>query len=169
VALDLLAHTLLPLRETGILWLWRGDEFIYFEKKTYVLVEYGYSAINILKEHNVTVLCIPSYDLFKPWKWVLLFHELGHTLFDIEREAFIKEFRRRIMPLLKQLAPTSFNREHAVLRIWEQYWLGEFVSDLYGVSLGGPAYTYAFMIEVFNSNPSGYRETHPSLDSRVYL
>jgi len=135
----------------------------------YVLVEYGYSAINILKERNVIVLCIPSYDLFKPWKWVLLFHELGHVLFDIEREAFIKEFRRRIMPLLKQLAPTSFNREHAVLRIWEQYWLGEFVSDLYGVSLGGPAYTYAFMIEVFDSNPSGYRETHPSLDSRVYL
>jgi len=32
--LDLLAHTLLPLRETGILWLWRGDEFIYYERKT---------------------------------------------------------------------------------------------------------------------------------------
>ena len=32
-ALDLLAHTLLPLRETGVLWLWRGDEFIYYERK----------------------------------------------------------------------------------------------------------------------------------------
>ena len=34
VALDLVVHTLLPLRENGVLWLWRGDEFIYYEKKT---------------------------------------------------------------------------------------------------------------------------------------
>jgi hypothetical protein len=36
----------------------------------YVLVEYSYAAINILKEHDIVVLCIPSYDLFKPLKWV---------------------------------------------------------------------------------------------------
>jgi len=36
VALDLLVHTLLPVRKTGILWIWRNDEFIYFEKKTMV-------------------------------------------------------------------------------------------------------------------------------------
>ena len=33
-ALDLIVHTLLPVRETGVLWLWRGDEFIYYERKT---------------------------------------------------------------------------------------------------------------------------------------
>jgi len=32
--LDLLIHTLLPVRENGVLWLWRGDEFIYYERKT---------------------------------------------------------------------------------------------------------------------------------------
>jgi len=32
-ALDLISHTLLPIRENGVLWLWRGDEFIYYEKK----------------------------------------------------------------------------------------------------------------------------------------
>jgi len=32
-ALDLIAHTLLPIRETGVLWLWRRDEFIYYERK----------------------------------------------------------------------------------------------------------------------------------------
>ena len=32
-ALDLIVHTLLPVRETGVLWLWRRDEFIYFEPK----------------------------------------------------------------------------------------------------------------------------------------
>jgi len=36
VALDLISHTLLPIRESGVLWLWKGDEFIYFEKKTMV-------------------------------------------------------------------------------------------------------------------------------------
>ncbi|MEM4827585.1 MAG: hypothetical protein QXK07_06050 [Desulfurococcaceae archaeon] len=33
-ALDLLAHTLLPVRETGVLWLWWRDTFIYYERKT---------------------------------------------------------------------------------------------------------------------------------------
>jgi hypothetical protein len=32
-ALDLIVHTLLPVRESGVLWLWRGDEFIYYESK----------------------------------------------------------------------------------------------------------------------------------------
>jgi hypothetical protein len=103
-------------------------------------------------------------------KWVILFHELGHALFEAKRGVFIREFRKRIMSLLKQLTPTSFSREriNLVLSIWERYWLEEFASDLYGVALGGPAYIYAFMIEVFNSNQSEYIETHPSLDSRIY-
>jgi len=33
VVLDLLIHILLPIRETGVLWIWKGDEFIYYEKK----------------------------------------------------------------------------------------------------------------------------------------
>jgi len=33
IALDLLVHTLLPVRENGVLWLWRNDEFIYYERK----------------------------------------------------------------------------------------------------------------------------------------
>jgi len=32
-ALDLLVHTLLPIRENGGLWLWHNDEFIYYERK----------------------------------------------------------------------------------------------------------------------------------------
>jgi len=33
-ALDLITHTLLPLRENAILWLWHQDLFIYYEPKT---------------------------------------------------------------------------------------------------------------------------------------
>ncbi len=32
-ALDLLVHTLLPIRENGILWAWHNDIFIYYEPK----------------------------------------------------------------------------------------------------------------------------------------
>ena len=32
-ALDLVVHTLLPLRENEVLWLWRGDEFLYWDSK----------------------------------------------------------------------------------------------------------------------------------------
>jgi len=32
-ALDLVVHTLLPVRRTGVLWLWWGDVFIYYERK----------------------------------------------------------------------------------------------------------------------------------------
>ena len=35
IALDLLVHTLLSIREPGVLWLWHGDEFIYFERKSF--------------------------------------------------------------------------------------------------------------------------------------
>jgi len=34
IALDLIAHTLLPLRENAILWLWHNDLFVYYEPKT---------------------------------------------------------------------------------------------------------------------------------------
>ena len=34
VALDLLVHTYLPLRENEVLWIWRGNEFIYWDNKT---------------------------------------------------------------------------------------------------------------------------------------
>ncbi len=34
VALDLIVHTLLPLRENEVLWLWHQDTFIYYIRKT---------------------------------------------------------------------------------------------------------------------------------------
>ena len=36
VVLDLLAHTYLPLRENEVLWLWRGNEFVYWDNKNRV-------------------------------------------------------------------------------------------------------------------------------------
>ena len=145
------------------------EDYSIGELSLYVLAEYSYSAINILRNRNTIVFCVPVYDLFKPWKWVLLLHEIGHILFDIKSEIFVNEFRKRILPLLKQLAPTGYRHLVQVLRLWEQKWLKELIADLYGVALGGPSYTYAFLIEVFSSNPASPAVTHPSLDSRIHI
>jgi len=138
--------------------------------RLYTFIEYAYSTITILDKYGIIAFCVPSYDMLKPWKWVLLLHELGHIMFNIRKDFFTREFREKILPMLRELAPISIRREvTALLSIWEQNWLKELISDLYAVATGGPAYTYAFMVEVFESNPSQYTLTHPSLDSRIYV
>ena len=152
-----------------------NDARTYFNElsnlKLYTLIEYAYSAIAILLKYRVMVFCVPSYDVLRPWKWALLLHELGHTAFITRRDGFIKKFRDKILPILRELAPTSLKEEDIAryLRTWEQNWLKELISDLYGVAIGGPAYTYTFIIEVFEDNPARYAFTHPSLDSRIYI
>ena len=54
-ALDLLVHTYLPLRENEVLWLWKGNEFIYWDNK------------------NKTFRCLYSEKLSK------LLQRLGYT------------------------------------------------------------------------------------------
>jgi len=138
--------------------------------KFYTFIEYEYSTITILDDYNVIAFCTPSYDILKPWKWTLLLHEIGHAMFNAKIDVFIMKFREKILPILRDLAPSSIRTQVAAyLKLWEQEWLKEFISDLYGVTVGGPAYTYAFMIEVFESDPAEYASSHPSLDSRIYL
>ena len=138
--------------------------------KFYTFIEYEYSTITILDDYNIIAFCTPSYDILKPWKWTLLLHEIGHTMFNAKIDTYVMKFREKILPILRDLAPSSVRTQVAAyLKLWEQKWLKEFVSDLYGVTVGGPAYIYAFMIEVFESDPAQYAPTHPSLDSRIYL
>jgi len=65
-ALDLLIHTYLPLRENEILWLWKDNEFIYWDNK------------------NKTFRCLHSEELSKLLKklgyskGILAWHILGH-------------------------------------------------------------------------------------------
>lgn len=135
-----------------------------------VLIEHEYAAIDILKNENTIIFCIPIYDIFRPWKWSLLFHEMGHAFFREKKKFFIQIFRERIRQLLQETAPESIIEEiREIVNNWEQYWLEEFIADLYGVYLGGPSFTYAFLIEVFSGDWQGYFETHPSFDSRIYL
>jgi len=67
--LDLLVHTLLPLRENAVLWIWKGDEFIYYERK--VMSEGVFHSVRF------PVLA----DLLKKLGFkegVMVYHLLGH-------------------------------------------------------------------------------------------
>jgi len=131
----------------------------------HVLMEYAYTSLDILMDgYGVYVVNIPSYDLFNPWKWILLLHELGHAAFEARKDEYTRMFRSHILPLLRSLAPRGVEGRYDVL--FEKYWLEELVADLYGVSIGGPAFTSAFIVEAFGWNPSVYT-THPPLDSRM--
>jgi len=65
-ALDLIVHTYLPLRETDVLWLWRNNEFVYWDNK------------------SRTFRCLQSKDLAKllrRWGYtegIMSWHILGH-------------------------------------------------------------------------------------------
>ena len=83
-ALDLLAHTLLPLRANGVLWLWYRDKFIYYEPKTdsfhivgsspvaKILGKLGYSegimAWHILGHKRASII-IKSIFMRGPYSW----------------------------------------------------------------------------------------------------
>ncbi|RLE99314.1 MAG: hypothetical protein DRJ59_08075 [Thermoprotei archaeon] len=42
--------------------------------RLYTFIEYAYSMIAILDKYGIIALCTPSYDILKPWKWILLLH-----------------------------------------------------------------------------------------------
>ena len=101
-----------------------NDARAYFNElsnlKLYTLLEYAYSAIAILLKYGMMVFCVPSYDVLRPWKWALLLHELGHAAFIVRKDDFIKKFRDKILPILRELAPTSLKEEGVAgyLRTW---------------------------------------------------
>jgi len=68
VALDLISHTLLPLRENAVLWLWHGDLFAYYEPKTrqrWRVIE-SKEISNLLKKLGFT-------------EGIMILHTLGHN------------------------------------------------------------------------------------------
>jgi len=100
VALDLLAHTLLPIRENGVLWLWRNDEFIYYERK--VMTEGTFHSVKF------PLLSKLLKDLGFH-EGVMVYHVLGHNeAKDIIRKIFGKghlswPWARSIFYKLKEL------------------------------------------------------------------
>ena len=127
--------------------------------------DYFYSPV--LKKRNNIILSIPARDLLKLWKWVLMFHELGHYFFELKKDEFLSRFRESVSPIISDSAPTGYASISGLQKIWEEHWLCELISDLFGTYLGGVSFTNAFVVEVFQDNPARYT-THPPLDARMY-
>ena len=115
-ALDLISHTLLPLRETGVLWLWKGEEFIYYERKTMregifhcvrfpvlagLLKDLGFEedimVYHVLGHEEVARIIRKIFSRgFESWPWArAIFHTLKHLGVAGEGNYYVVELELR--------------------------------------------------------------------------
>jgi len=113
VALDLLVHTLLPLRENEILWLWHGDLFVYYTSKT------GAARFRAIKSEEISKL-LRKLGFSEG---IMIFHVLGHN------EA------SRIIHKLFQRGPYSWPWARSVSYGLKQIGLLQEIDDLYKIQL----------------------------------
>jgi len=127
VALDLVCHTLLPLRENGVLWVWWGDSFIYYEPKAKpelhsvktqlvarLLKELGFEEgimIDHIKGHEESSKII--HRLFGK----------GHLSWPWGRSIFYG---------LKKLGLAGEGEQYIIELFYEDGWLKVILKDLYG-------------------------------------
>jgi len=129
VALDLLIHTLLPVRENDILWLWRGNEFIYFERKT--MVEGNFHSVRFPVLANL----LRSLG-FK--EGVMVYHLLGHDKAkDIIRKIFGKghlswPWARSVFYKLKEMGFASEGSQYIIELEYRNLALIVTLRDIYG-------------------------------------
>jgi len=100
MVVDLLAHTLLPVRRTGVLLARCGDVFVFYERKT--------RKIHMLRSLNIAEI----FDGLGIGNGFLGLHRL-HEADDIIRELFSShENARRIHYQLKELGWFQYPQEH---------------------------------------------------------
>ncbi|RLG06177.1 MAG: hypothetical protein DRN59_03455 [Thaumarchaeota archaeon] len=124
-----------------------------------------YASLPILSE-KVFIVMLPLTNLAKPWKWVLLSHELGHLYFQYSE----KKILTRILPVIEEELRDAIRDEKQVKRyisLWGEYWLQEIVSDIVAASLSGPAYLKMLIMEATEPIPVQVYDTHPPLDARA--
>jgi len=125
-----------------------------------------YASLPILSERAFIVM-LPPTNLAKPWKWVLLSHELGHLYFQYYRERILI----RILPVIEEELRDIIRDEEQVKRyvsLWGEYWLQEIVSDsdIVAVSLCGPAYLKMLIIEATEPKPA---QVYGALAQMTYM
>jgi len=124
-----------------------------------------YASLPILSKRAFIVM-LPPTNLAKPWKWVLLSHELGHLYFQYYRERILI----RILPAIEEELRDVVRDEEQVkgyVSLWGEYWLQEIVSDIVAVSLCGPAYLKMLITEATEPKPAQVYGAHPPLDARA--
>ncbi len=126
--------------------------------------ESAYASLPIPSE-SVFIVMLPLTNLTKPWKWVLLSHELGHLYFQYYRENIIAE----TLPVIEEELRETIRKEEQIdkyTNLWGGYWLQEIVADIIAAGLSGPAYLKMLIIEATEPKPTREYGSHPPLDAR---
>ena len=105
----------------------------------------------------------------------LLFHEVGHQLYQVhkpEMDALVRELQRRIQSLLKPSVrrddseeSKNEERRNAIVETWYE-WAQEVFCDAMGLTIGGPAYLHAFSMFVRMHGKSQFHEDPENLKGR---
>ena len=149
-ALDLITHTLLPTRETGVLWLWWRDVFVYYEPKCKPPMHSVKSPIvaELLRklgfEEGIMVEHVKGHDYVK---------EVIHRLFAKGHLSW--PWSRSIFYGLKKLGLAEEGPSYIVELFYEDGWLKLILMDLYGNT-----------IKIFEKEWLG--EPPPPLDDRKH-
>jgi len=114
---------------------------------------------------KVFIIILPLTNLAKPWKWVLLSHELGHLYYQLHRD----EILTTALPAIEEeLRDSIRDKEIRIyMDLWCKYWLQEIVSDIVAVGLCGPAYLKMLVMEATEPKPARVYASHPPLDARA--
>jgi len=133
-------------------------------------VQNEYASLPIEMEESICFVMLPAVDLHKPWKWVLLTHELGHLFYEIQKYVILPEVMPKIKETLRDSLPNEANKEEKVRRykgLWSELWLKEIVADIIGVSLCGPAYPRVLITQLSDPAPTSSVSNHPPLEARI--
>ena len=125
-----------------------------------------YASLPILSE-RAFIMMLPLTNLTKPWKWVLLSHELGHLYFQYHKESILVA----ILPVIEEELKETIRKEEQVeeyVHLWGEYWLQEIISDIVATALCGPAYLKILITEATEPKPTQLYGTHPPLDARAF-
>ncbi|MDL1957588.1 MAG: hypothetical protein LWW95_11190 [Candidatus Desulfofervidus auxilii] len=125
----------------------------------------SYATIPILEE-KISVIMLPFTNLTKPWKWVLLSHELGHIYFRYSRKNIIM----KTLPIIEEKLRESIYEKEGIknyIKLWSRYWLEEIVSDIIATGLCGPAFLKMLILEAIEHDPTHVHASHPPLDIRA--
>jgi len=124
-AVDLLAHTLLPVRESGVLIARVGDMFIYYESKT--------SKMHMLKSERLAGI----FDELGIGDGPLSLHRTQEASGIVRRMFGSHDSARRLHYLLKELGWFSEPEGHYFWRLWEDPASGLSYISIYKKSSGG--------------------------------
>ena len=129
-ALDLISHTLLPLRENGVLWLWWKNQFVYYEPKT----KPGLHSVKVpLVSELLKKLGFEEGIMVEHVRGHGYVEELIHRLFGKGHLSW--PWSRSIFYGLKKVGLAEEGTPYIVEMFYEEGWLKVILKDLYGNTL----------------------------------